>query len=151
MNFSGVRTCLGKELRPAFFAALGGTVGAMWVPPLMMVLFTATTALSWIGLTEVPGTTGIFGALFVGLFAFLVGVAYLVVIGFPILFVLWLLRLRHPIFPALPALFVSLISAGTRWSDMTLYGIVGVATGLVAGVSARRHGNAALQRKPDEL
>jgi hypothetical protein len=152
MNTSGVRTFLWKELRPAFFAALGGTIGAMWVPPLLMTMATATTVLPWVGMTEAPGTTnGMFGALFVGLIAFLVGAAYLVVVGFPVLFVLWVLRLRHPIFPALPAALVSLTSAGTRWSDVTLYGIVGVATGFIAGVYARRHGNAALERTPREL
>jgi hypothetical protein len=130
-----------KRLRPAFYAALGGVMFAAPAPFVLMTSFSgASEAIS--GTASVGAA--LFGALFMGLIAFGVGAMYLLVVGFPTLLLLWLLRLRHPFFPMAIAVLVSLISS--RQEDWPLWGLFGVTTGLIAGIYARRCGFDALRR-----
>lgn len=145
MNLAGALAPFWKHLRPALYAALGGVIFATPVPLVLMISFVGTTEAFRENLPEAASVgTMVFSVLWMGAMAFGVGAMYLVVVGFPTLLLLWLLRLRHPIFPTIIAALVSLVSS--REGDWALWGLFGVSTGLVAGMYARRCGLDALQR-----
>lgn len=145
MNSPGVLARLWKHLRPAAYAALGGTIFAAPVPLVLMTFLTGATDAFGSGLSATPSVGSvILGALWMGMIAFIAGAAYLLVVGFPTLLLMWLVRLRHPIFPTLFAALVSFVSS--RPGDRELWVLFGVSTGLVAGIYARRCGHDALQK-----
>jgi hypothetical protein len=151
MKAKALRAILFNQLRVGLRAALGGTVFASWVPPLLLISFMLSNyALRW-NLFSSPLDEimrGMLFAFYMGGLAFLNGSICLVLLGFPTLLLLWLLQLRAPIFSAVAAVLVVVIlghnSRADVGDDLMMFAFFAVVTGFIAGLYARRCGIAAL-------
>lgn len=145
MDLAAVRASLVAELKSALNAALAGTLFAAWVPPVLFASYVAASAvidgrMIPVQFLEDVGRSA-FAVLALGGLAFLIGGICLVMLGFPALLLLWLLRLRHPIFASAAA--IAFVSVGRlEHDDLPVFLSVAAVTGYVAGAYARRGGSA---------